>query len=71
MDDNIVTKELEESAINLLKGFDVSFDMAVGDRLQPTRVNVRDVFLAEERMGKGNSFFHLLFVYNLIPNHSR
>ena len=57
MDDNIVTKELEESAINLLKGFDVSFDMAVGDRLQPTRVNVRDVFLAEERMGKGNSFF--------------
>jgi len=53
-DDNIVTKELEESANNLLKGFDVSLDKVDEDIYHPTRVNIDDVFLDQHFIGEGN-----------------
>ena len=72
LDDNIVTSKLEEYANNLLNGFDISLDVAVGDILQPTRVNLREVFIEEKELGGGrfsafftihssifNTYFHL------------
>ena len=64
LDDNIVTKELEGSAINLLKGFDVSLDEAFGDTMQPIRVNLREVFVEEKRLGEG--MFSIYFIIHYL-----
>ena len=59
LQDDLVTNDLMQYAVSLVSGFDdIVDDPVTGDELKPTRVNIREVFIGESNIGKGNSLWN-------------